>query len=100
MFRVLCTVLFLVVALASTAAARTATPANEVAAQCHDLDAREVLKALGVNRGDCVNLLRGPASAGAANFYAAACGYEPDQGGVGATNRGQCLIVLIEPGND
>ena len=90
----------LVVAMGALAAPAGAThgpphvPANEAAELCRALDESGELDEFGVTRGECVNILKGPASENANNFIAALCGAEEVQEATGTTNKGQCIKVL------
>ena len=69
---------------------------NEAAELCRQLDEQGVLDQPGINvtRGECVNLISGPASENANNFVAALCGLDYVQQYTGTTNKGQCIKVL------
>jgi hypothetical protein len=89
----LLTVLISSVAFATPTMAQD-VPANEAAELCRMLDEEGVLEFFGVTRGECVNLVTGPASANANNFIAAICGAEIVQEFTETTNKGQCIKVL------
>jgi hypothetical protein len=68
-----------------------AQPADNAAELCRQLDEQGELEFLGVTRGECVNLVKGPASPRANNFIAAICGIDFVQQFTGTTNKGQCI---------
>ena len=71
-------------------------PANQAAEACRQFDEAGLLAALGVTRGECVNLHKGPVSENANNFIAAACSTPTGLTLTGTTNKGQCIKVLRE----
>ncbi len=90
----LLTVLISSVAFAAPAAAQSDSSA--AAEFCRMLDEEGVLDdpSLQITRGECVNLVKGPSSANANNFIAAACGATIVQEFTETTNKGQCIKVL------
>jgi len=76
------------------APAAYAAPANDAAATCKAIDDDGGLDQAGITRGECVNLIKGPASEQSNNFIAAVCGFEFVQDVTGTTNKGQCIKVL------
>ncbi len=93
-FVALLTVLVSSIGFASPTAAQQDVPANEAAEFCRELDAAGVLDDEGVTRGECVNILRGPASENANNFIAGLCGLDFALEVTETTNKGQCIKVL------
>ncbi len=86
-------ILSLTLGFAGTASAQS-LPANDAAELCRVLDEAGVLDELGLTRGECVNLFKGPASENANNFIAAICGVESSQEFTGTSNKGQCIKVV------
>src|SRR5215208_2482834 len=70
------------------------TPANDAAELCRELDEVGQLEAVGVTRGECVNILKGPSSENANNFIAGRCGLDIVQAALGVENKGQCIKLL------
>ena len=69
---------------------------SEAAELCRQLDEEGVLDAPGneVTRGECVNILTGPASENANNFIAGICGLAFAQESTGTTSKGQCIKIV------
>ena len=76
-------------AMAATAAPAGAEPPQDAAKLCRQFDEAGVLAEAGVNRGECVNLLKGPENA--ISLIAGLCGAESVQQVTGTTNKGQCI---------
>jgi hypothetical protein len=83
---------FSTVVLGATGAG--AAPAGDAAEACRQIDDAGELALLGVTRGECVNLLKGPSSGRSDNFAAAFCGLDDLQLLLGGTNKGQCIKAL------
>ena len=86
----LCAGLPVGVAIGSPASAN-ASDAVEI---CRQLDEFDFLDDLNITFGECVNLVKGPASAKANNFIAAICGVDDIQDFTDTTNKGQCIKVF------
>ena len=72
----------------------SAAPARDAAAACRSLDEADRLERFGLTRGECVNILKGPASERSNNFIVGLCSYSFAPALTGTTNRGQCIQVL------
>lgn len=70
------------------------TDANEQAAFCRAIDDAGGLDPAGLTRGECLNLARGTASAGANNQVAAICGLTEVQEELGLASKGQCVALF------
>ena len=90
---VLLAVLLMTLGFVGTASADP-TGANDAAEFCRFLDEEGVLDEFGVTRGECVNLVKGPASANANNFVAGLCGIDFVQEDLGVSNKGQCIKAI------
>jgi hypothetical protein len=65
--------------------------ASVAAEMCRALDESGDLEDLGITRGECVNILKGPSSEQANNRIAGLCGETGIQAFFGVTNKGQCI---------
>jgi hypothetical protein len=83
-------------AFGGSASAAPATPANAAVEVCQQAQEEGLLDELGITFGECVNIVKGPASATANNFIAGFCGLAFVQDQFGATNKGQCIKVVKE----
>jgi hypothetical protein len=68
--------------------ASAALPAPDATKLCKLV--ADQLPQFGINQGECVNLVKGPASDNSNNFIAAICGIDLVQGFLGE-NKGQCI---------
>jgi hypothetical protein len=71
--------------------ASAASPASDAAGLCTLV--ADQLPQFGINQGECVNLVKGPASNNSNNFIAAICGIDLVQGFLGE-NKGQCIKTI------
>jgi hypothetical protein len=76
---ILFAILSLTLGFVGTTSAQSEIPANEAAELCREFNENGTLDALGLARGECVNIVKGPASENASNFFAGVCGIELNQ---------------------
>ena len=88
----LLTVLISSVAFAAPAIAQE--PEQTAPEACRQFDEDGLLDEIGINRGECVNILMGQDSGNIHRVIVGFCGSEDIQEEFGTTNKGQCIKVL------
>ena len=81
----------------TSVSAQVATP-KTAAELCRVLDAAGDLALYGLTRGECVILLKGPATEQSSDFISGVCGYTSSLEYLGVTNKGQCIQAVRELG--
>ena len=87
----------LAVALGAAPTLAQQLPQPTAAELCRQFDEQGLLDQIGNTRGECVNVLSGPANAEATNRIAAICGREGIWLILGVQNKGQCIQALTGP---
>ena len=88
----LLTVLISSVAFAAPAVAQE--PEQSAPELCREVDEQGLLDEIGINRGECVNILMGFESENFHRVIVGFCGSEDVQEFTETTNKGQCIKVL------
>ena len=102
MMRAICIAIIFVLGMVVTLGSANTVEAQQLpqptaAELCRQFDEQGLLDLIGNTRGECVNVLSGPASEEAAYRIAAICGRENIWLILGVENKGQCIQALQGP---